>query len=1377
MSKDFVHLHLHTEYSLLDGFARIDRAIKYAEELEMPALAITDHGTMFGVIDFFRACNDSPVKPIIGLEAYLAPRGMRDKDSELDRKPFHLLLLAKNETGYQNLMRLASEGQLNGYYYRPRVDRDLLAECADGLIATSGCLAAEIPRLVEDGNDQAAREKIGWYQDVFGPENFFLELQEHDIPQIHTLNQWLVDNAKYVGDVPLLATNDVHYVRKEDYDNHDTLLCIQTGNLKSDEKRLRMTDNSYHMRSQEEMWQLFGDVPEALINTMRVMDMCDVDLNTDGYHLPVFPVPPRFNDDSGEYLRYLCEKGLYWRFGDKVDTDPQYMDRLNHELHIIGDMGFNTYFLIVWDLCEFARRADIWWNVRGSGAGSLVAYCLGITNLDPLENALIFERFLNPGRVSMPDFDLDYPEDRRMEMIEYCSQKYGEDKVAAIITFGTMGAKGAIRDVGRALDVPLPEVDRITRTIPTVPKLPKIHDLVGDDPEKAIPDLRDIYKADATARKIIDVAAAVEGVPRHASTHAAGIIVADRPLVEYIPLHRPTKGDAENSPVKMVTQFPMETAESIGLLKVDFLGLSTLTILRKACELIEQYHGKSYDMSSIPIKPDPDDETVTKRVAASFEMIGRGETVGVFQIESSGMRQMLTEMRPKTFEHIIAAISLYRPGPMDYIPTFNARMHGREEVQYHHDMLIPILGNTYGIMVYQEQLMQIGAELFGYTLGEADLMRRAVSKKKEKELKKHREIFRERGPDHGVDVKSADKIFDDIEFFARYGFNKSHAADYAVITCQTAFLKCHYPHEYMSALMSVYFDDSTKVSLFASDCRRMGIQVLQPSVNSSETDFAIESGLDPDYTKDGRAIRYGLGAVKNLGLGAIDYILSIRQGEPFVDLEDFLKRCNMKHLGKRGLESMIRVGAFDEFGEDRALLLQNLERLMKYSIDYHKDAEVGQVTMFDMLGGGADDDKHSNSLASVLTESPPPEWDHREQLRWEKDLIGLYISDHPLNAIWSDLTQIQNHIAIGELIEEGENASKRAVTIAGLLTDMRVITTRKGDPMAIVTIEDVSNSLEVVVFPRTWQSYKEILETDRVYVVKGKAELRGNDMQIIADDISQNYRSKPIVAPTLFDNQYLPPLPEPDLEYDEETGEVESSMASSQDRLNESPTVPIPDQDPATSGAKAYVEPAPMMIESNTPPAPAITVPPPSVTTNIPNWLEEPEDFRMGFEQRLDEEEPIYDDVGYDEAYGVPEPAIAYQASSSPQAAHVAEVGHVPTRSLPPKPVAPPVQQRTLVVLFTYDPADASQARRCINNTKTNCSMSPAGNYHLVMVFKVNGRYSRIDFDLRYSLTDTTLERIRANSSVEDILDYPGVPDQFRLEDYLENAEDYRVMS
>jgi DNA polymerase-3 subunit alpha len=1181
--QDFVHLHLHTEYSLLDGFARIDKAVAYAKELGMPALGITDHGVMFGVIDFYKACQKAGVKPIIGMEGYLAKRRMGDRDPVIDRKPYHMLLIAENKQGYQNLLVLASQAQLHGYYYNPRFDRELMAQYAQGLIATSGCLAAEIPQMIMQGREDEAKNLLGWYQDVFGPENFFLELQEHDIPEIHVLNKWLVENSKYAN-VPLLATNDVHYVRYEDYNPHDVLLCIQTGELVSAEKRMRMTDNSYHMRTQGEMWKIFGHVPEALTNSLLIAERCqDLELTKQTYHLPVFPVPPQF-EEAGDYLAYLCEKGLRARYGDRVDYEPSIAERLYHELKIIHNMGFNTYFLIVWDLTQFAQAADIWWNVRGSGAGSLVAYTLGITNLDPLENGLIFERFLNPGRVSMPDFDLDFPEDRRMEMIDYCVKKYGEDKVAAIITFGTLGAKGAIRDVGRALDVPLAKVNKIAATIPTLPNLPPLPALIGDDPEKSIADLREFYRTDDEARKVIDLAIAVEGVPRHASTHAAGLIVADRPLVEYLPLHRPTKGDAEDSPVKSVTQFPMETAESIGLLKIDFLGLSTLTILRKACDLIEQYHNHYLHMGNIPYKPDPENPEITRMVKETFRMIGEGHTVGVFQIESTGMRQMLTEMRPHTFEHIIAAISLYRPGPMDYIPQFNKRLHGEEEVQYHHEKLRPILQNTYGIIVYQEQIMQIGAELFGYSLGEADLMRRAVSKKKEKDLLEHRQRFLERGPANGVDEESATKIFNDIEFFANYGFNKSHAADYAVITCQTAFLKCHYPHEYMTALLTVYYDNADKVGVFIEDCRRMNIRVLQPDVNQSFTDFAIEEH------EDGRHIRFGMSAVKNVGHGPIAHILALReQGGPFTSIQNFLERCSMKEVGKRALESLIKTGAFDSLFENRGLLAYHLDRLVSYSQEYQQNKARGQASMFGMMGGGTG--QSQAAALDFLRGEVPEDFQKRQWPMWEKELLGLYLN-HPLKEKWDILRSYISHTS-EELKAQAERLKGKGVRVAGMVNNIRLINTKKGDQMGIVQIEDLAGTMEVVLFPKLWEKNRKLINPNELVVFIGKCDLRGNDVQVLVDEVRKEFSIHQAEAAPPRESS-RPPAPErrPDSPRDEHR--EESPYPPSEE--DNSPYAYLPSE----LAPEPNPAPPPPRVSRFVPPPPKPTAPAPSPKTEYP---------------------------------------------------------------------------------------------------------------------------------------------------------------------------------
>ncbi|MCL4252247.1 MAG: DNA polymerase III subunit alpha [Anaerolineae bacterium] len=1102
----FVHLHVHTEFSLLDGLSKIKKLVERAKKLDMPAIAITDHGTMFGVMDFYEQCIKSEIKPIIGVEAYLAPRSMTDKDSALDRNPYHILLIAQNMTGYKNLLKLSSEAQLRGYYYKPRIDMDFLAQHAEGLIATSGCLAARIPRFIQDGRDEEAYNAIGQFTDIFGKDNFYLELQTHDIPEQRALNQWLVEyNRKNHTHVGLLATTDVHYVMKDDYDTHDTLLCIQTNALKSDPKRLTFSDNSYYVYSAEEMKRDYAEVPEAITNSVKIAEMCDLTLDREGYHLPFFPVPEGY--DAGTYLKRLCDIGMDWRYGNR-SHDPELRERLDYELGIIDRMGFNTYFLIVWDLCEFARSADIWWNVRGSGAGSLAAYCLGITNIDPIQNSLLFERFLNPERKTMPDIDLDYPDDRRGDMIEYAVRKYGHDKVAAIITFGTMGPKAAVRDVGRVLNVPLPEVNKAASLIPQDAKPKPLMEYVEENP-----DLKKLYDTDSQLRKVIDIAKDLQGVRRHASTHAAGIIISDNPLHEYLPLHRPTtfKEDKEaaDTILESVTQFTMETCEQIGLLKVDFLGLSTLTILRKACDLVERHHKIKYTMENIPYRHDDDSLSADAldRLNKAFEMMGRGETVGVFQLESSGMQSMLRDMRPKIFENIIAAVALYRPGPMDYIPTYNRRLHDEEKVDYKHPNLEPILKETYGIIVYQEQLIQIARDLFGYRAGEADLMRRAVSKKKKEDLEKHRAMFVERGPNYGVDEKAAHAIFDDIDFFANYGFNKSHAADYAKVTVQTAYMKANYPPEYLTAMLSTHRDDSKKIGTFLEECRRLAIPVLPPDINTSMLDFDIQH--DPQTGV--RGIRFGLAGIKNAGEGAVQKIIEVRQADgKFADLRDLCHRVDLRQVGKRALESLIKVGVLDAFGS-RPSLLSALDRLISVSTHHHKDAEMGQLNLFGDKTTVQDDS---------LNHLPPPEKEVtvREQLAWEKELLGLYVTGRPVDKYRADFKQSPGLREINKLKEKPELFIDRGdIYVAGEITAFRKVYTKNNDAMAIITLEDWHDSagtIEIVFFPRSWEQVARKVETDdlkfeegEIVNIRGKLSLQrdGNGVQIIGEDASQNF--------------------------------------------------------------------------------------------------------------------------------------------------------------------------------------------------------------------------------------------------------------------------------
>lgn len=1117
----FVHLHVHSEYSLLDGLSRLDHLAGRAKALNQPALALTDHGVMFGVMPFYQACKNHGVKPIIGIESYVAARGMADQDPQLDRERTHLLLLAENRTGYLNLLQIASSAQLDGFYYKPRIDLDFLAAHSEGLICTTGCMAADIPRAIGAGDMTKAHALMGQYIDIFGPERFFIELQEHSIPELTAINKTLMEmQPRY--NLRFLATNDVHYTTPEEASPHDVLLCIQTGATVNDTKRMRFSDQGYYLKSHAEMHRLFGHIPGALDNSLLIAEMCNVNLDTKGYHLPIFDVPAGY--DAPGYLRQLCEAGLIQKYGqERAQTDEKLRARLEHELRIIGGMGFDTYFLIVWDLCQYARRADIWWNVRGSGAGSLVAYTLGITGIDPIANDLIFERFLNPGRVSMPDIDLDYPDDRRSEMVEYAVNKYGQDKVAQIITFGTLGARAAIRDVGRALDVPLPEVDAVARLVPAISGKPvKIDNVLDKDHEFYSADLDARVKNEPRIKELIDTAREIEGVARHASSHAAGVIISDKPLVQYVPLHRPTSGEAGLGGIRSVSQWPMEIIEKIGLLKVDFLGLSTLTVMRKAAQLIEQRHGVRYTMDNIPsdigmFGPGKDSD---KGMEAAFDMLGRGDVLGVFQVEGSGMRKLMMEMKPRRFDHIIAAISLFRPGPMENIPEYIRRMHaalneGRDLAAYHTPELKPILQDTYGILVYQEQIIRIAAELAGYEPGEADMIRKAVSKKKRDLMDEHKAQFTAGAMARGFSQAVCDAIWSDIEFFARYGFNKAHAADYAVICCQTAYLKAHYPVEYIAALLTVGRHDTENVAKYITDARQLGITVAPPGINRSMLDFTIEDvveekgrkGEGGKGRKGGRentpapplpgspaqkaTIRYGLAAIKNAGEGAVQLVIDEREANgPFRDPADLADRVDLRRVGKRALESMARVGVFDEWGS-RARILDALDRMVGHSAGTHAAAEVGQMTLFGGAGGGKID------VALLRPEKEIKPVDRREMLDWEKELIGVYLTEHPLEHKLAELKSIVT-ARTGEL---DTNWNGKPVTLAGLVAGLRTVNTKKGQAMAFVTLEDLDGKIDLVMFPKVWAAHREMVQVNQIIVVRGTVQAEGESISIIANSV------------------------------------------------------------------------------------------------------------------------------------------------------------------------------------------------------------------------------------------------------------------------------------
>lgn len=1125
MADDFVHLHVHSEYSLLDGLGRIKALVKEAVKLGQPALALTDHGVMHGAIEFFRACREAGIRPIIGIEAYQTVWGrpMTGRDPQLDRDNYHLLLLAKNITGYRNLLKIATSSQLDGYYYKPRVDHEFLAAHAEGLIASTGCLGAEVPQLLAQGKEREAYERLGWYVDVFGKDNFFIELQEHSIPELVQVNKVLVPWAKQFG-LNLVVTNDVHYVREEDGGPHDVLLCVQTGATIDQPNRMRMSDGSYFLKSRAQMeatFRPFIDLPpSAFDHSLHIAEMCEVELEDPTYHLPDLPIPDGFTYET--YLRHLTEEGLRRLYGDRAN-DPEVQERKERELRTIHEMGFDVYYLIVADLCNFARSRNIWWNVRGSGAGSLVAYCIGITSIDPLKNNLIFERFLNPGRITMPDFDLDFPDDQREEMIRYTVQKYGESQVAQITTFNRMKAKAAVRDVGRAQGIELSKVDYIAKLIPGIPGKPvTIKDCLTEGHEFYSQELVDLYNKEEWVRKLLDTAMQLEGVARNAGVHAAAVIVADKELTHYTPLMRGSKSTVTST----IAQYEFPILESIGLLKVDFLGLSTLSVMREATRLIKERHGIEYTLQTIPYEGEAARE--------AFKLLSSGEVSGVFQVESQGMRRVLTEMKPSTFEHIVAVISLYRPGPMEYIPSFIRRMHGQEPVEYKHPMLEKILAETYGIIVYQEQIIQILSHLAGYTPGEADLLRRAIGKKKASEIEKHKKIFIAGCEKNGIDPAIATEIYADIEFFARYGFNKSHAADYAVITVQTAYLKAHYPVEYMAAQLLVERDKTEKVVNFINECRRMGIDVLPPDVNYSGLDFEIQqrpadtptlAHRDPNLgypfpVPEGSAIRFGMAAIKNVGEGPVRVIIKAREeGGPFKSLEDFCDRVDLRQVNKRALECLIKAGALDRFGK-RSQLLAVLDQMVSASAAVHDARESGQLSIFDMLGA-TKEEAHVSPIKLPDIE----EVKGREKLQWEKELLGVYSISHPLHQLKIDFKRLTT-CSCAELDERYDG---KGVTLAGVITNVRVINTKKGDQMAFVQLEDLQGSCEVVFFPKAYAEYKEKLLIDSVVIVKGKAQMREGQTTLLADMVQthiENYigvdEEPPIPQVPLFHD--MPPL-------------------------------------------------------------------------------------------------------------------------------------------------------------------------------------------------------------------------------------------------------------
>ncbi len=1049
MSK-FVHLHTHSHYSLLDGLGKIPDLVNRAKELKMEALALTDHGVMYGAIEFYKECLKAGIKPIIGTEMYIAPRRMQDKETKTDGSPYHLVLLAKNETGYKNLLKIVSAAHLEGFYYKPRVDKKYLANHAEGLIALSACMGGEIPL------NSSQKDKIvqiaNSYLKIFGKENFFLELQFHpEYPDQGKINQALIDLAKKTG-IALVATNDIHYVKKEDKDAHEVLLAVQTGKNYDDNDRMTLKNFDLSMTSPEEMLKLAGN-PEYLENAAKIAGRCDLKISLGQTILPKFEVPK--GETAKTYLEKLCQEGMIKRYG-KVTT--QVKERLNYELSIIEKCKFEDYFLIVADYVGFAKESGILVGPgRGSAAGSMVSYVLDITDLDPIEYNLLFERFLNPERISPPDIDLDFADDRREEVIQYISKKYGQDHVAQIITFGVMKARMAIRDVARALGMSYDDGDRIAKLIPM--------GLTLDESLSTVSELKSIYENEPNFTKLIDMAKRLENVVRNAGTHAAGVVISEKPLTEYVPLQHPPKGEES-----LITQYSMNYLDDIGLLKVDILGLANLTIIKNCLRIIRKISQSEIDLDKIP-----NDDKKT------FELLSAGATAGVFQLESDGMKRYLKDLKPNNFEDILSMVALYRPGPMESINDFINAKHGRKKITYLDPKLQPILEKTYGVIVTQDQVLQIARYFAGFSYGEADILRKAVGKKIKKLLDEQKEKFLSGAIKTGADKKTAENVWNFIEPFAKYGFNRAHAACYAKISYQTAYLKARYPSAFMAAWLTAEQQNIDKIAFAVAECRRMNIEVLPPDVNESFVEFGV--------VKDTNNIRFGLAAIKNVGAGVSEKIVEERKtGGPYVSLEDFLKRLTGRILNKKVIEALVKSGGLDRFGE-RNQMLSAIEQILKFISNLDKKAAKDQLNLFS--------EKTKIEVSKlVLPETPPA--DKKLRLSWEKELLGMYISDHPLKGMENVLSEAGT--PINEL--DSKNIGKK-VKIAGIITYVRKIVTKNKEPMLFATLEDISGKTEVLVFPKVLKQNNQIWQTDSIVAIEGKTNSKDGDLKIIAESITE----------------------------------------------------------------------------------------------------------------------------------------------------------------------------------------------------------------------------------------------------------------------------------
>jgi len=1055
----FVHLHNHTHYSLLDGLTKIDEMVAFAIEQGSPAVAITDHGTMYGVLDFYKECKKQGIKPIIGVEAYLAPRGRTKKETVEDRANHHLLLLAKNNQGYKNLIKLVSIAHLEGFYYKPRIDWELLEKYHEGLIACTACLGGEIPHLIETGQLEKAKKRILEYNELFGQGNFFLEIQSHPgFEGQEKLNQQLIKFSKELN-IPLVATNDIHYLKKEDAEAQDILLCLQNKKKVEDEDRMNMMMDDFSMRPNDEMIATFKDTPEAIANTLKIAEMCNVEIELGKIQLPFFKVPEGFDEMS--YLEHLSREGLKKRYGKNYEEmDQLYKDRLDYEISVIRKMGWPSYFLIVADFINWAKDSGIVVGPgRGSAAGSLVCYLIGITNLDPIQYDLLFERFLNPERISMPDIDTDFADARREEVIRYVESKYGKDHVSQIITFGTIAARASMRDVGRVLDIPYDFCDKLAKAIPMFTNLSEALE---------IQEFKDLYNKEPDAKKIIDYALRLEGVSRHASTHACGVLITKEPLSEYVPIQY-----ASSSDLTIVSQYSLHPIEDLGLLKMDFLGLKNLTIIEAALKIIKGARGIELKMDEFPL----DDKK-------TYELFQRGETTGVFQFESSGMKRYLKELKPTVFEDIIAMGALYRPGPMEWIPDYIAGKHGRQ-VKYLHPVLKPILDKTYGVAVYQEQVMQIARDLAGFTMGEADVLRKAVGKKIATLLAKQKEKFVEGCVKNGVPKDLGEKVFSFIEPFAGYGFNRSHAACYAMTSYQTAYLKAHYPTEFMAALLTSDQQDIDRIAIEIEESRNMGINVLPPDINES---FASFTALKDEKTGE-EFIRFGLNAVKNVGTHIVETIIEERKNNgKYKDVFDLLERIIDRDMNKKSLESLVKCGALDQFG-DRGVFLSNMESLLEFNKEISRNRDSKQTSLFGNSGV---------ALPSRIKLDETITIGEQEKLSWEKELLGLYITAHPFREFRKQLRDYV--IALPEL---KSHLGDDTVRVAGIITTVKKIITKSNKAMLFVKIEDSLGTTEILVFPTLLEKTASLWVEGKVIICQGKVSDKDQDFKVLADKASE----------------------------------------------------------------------------------------------------------------------------------------------------------------------------------------------------------------------------------------------------------------------------------